>query len=87
MTIIKQEDILEKIPDQKINGLIENNKIWYKNEWEYQYIFLGESSISWYVYNIDMNNYYELDNPSGSEIKEFADFEDLLESLLNDSLE
>lgn len=80
------EVVLREIPNQKVNGLIENNKIWYENEWQHQYIFLGESNISWYVYNIDMKKYYELDNPSGRESKEFSSLENLLEKLLSDSL-
>jgi hypothetical protein len=80
------EVLLQKIPNQKINGLIENNKIWHENEWQHQYIFLGESNISWYVYHNEVKKYYELDNPSGREIKEFSCLENMLEKLLSDSL-
>ena len=38
--------------NQSINGMIENNKIWYENEWQKKYLFLGESDISWYVYDL-----------------------------------
>ena len=80
------ESILQRIPNQKINGLVENNKIWLENEWLQKYIFLGESNISWYVYHNENKKYYELDNPSGREIEEFSCLENLLEKLLSDSL-
>lgn len=80
------ERMLDSLPTQHVNGLLENNKIWYENEWQKQYLFLGESSISWYVYDLADKKYFELDNPSGTEIEMFNCFEDLLEKLLSDSL-
>lgn len=81
------ETILDKIPNQHINGLIEYNKIWYENEWQTKYLFLGESNISWYVYDLSKKKYCELDNPLGSKIEEFNDIYHLLDKLLSDSLE
>lgn len=80
------EQMLEKTPNQHVNGFLEYNKIWYENEWQKQYIFLGESNISWYVYDIQRKKYYELDNPSGRESETFICFEDLFERLLDTSL-
>ena len=80
------EELLEKIPNQHINGLLKFNKIWYENEWQKQYIFLGESNISWYVYNFLTKKFYELDNPSGTVCEEFSGFEPMVEKLLNDAL-
>ena len=51
------------------------------------YIFLGESNISWYVLDIGKNKFQELDNPSGTTVKEFSSFEEMLEKILSDSLE
>ncbi len=73
-------------PNQMINGLIEYNKIWYENEWQKKYIFLGESNISWYVYDLTEYKYCELDNPSGRENEVFCNLECLIEKLLADSL-
>lgn len=73
-------------PNQTINGLIEYNKIWYENEWQKKYIFLGESNISWYVYDFTTCKYCELDNPSGREIEIFSNLECLVEKLLSDAL-
>ncbi len=69
------EPLLNKAPNQHINGLIDCNKVWYENEWQKQYLFLGEGSISWYVYGLKTKMYYELDNPSGEISEEFHDFE------------
>ena len=48
--------------NQLVNGLIDYNKIWYENEWQKQYVFLGESNISWYIYDLVERTYYQLDN-------------------------
>ena len=80
------EELLEKTPNQNINGLIEFNKIWYENEWQKQYVFLGESNISWYVYDYIDKKYYELDNPSGTVCEEFSDLESMVKKILTDAL-
>lgn len=80
------QKLLNKKQNQCINGLVEYNKIWYENEWQKQYIFLGESNICWYVYDITTGKYCELDNPSGRENDVFNSLECLLEKLLNDAL-
>lgn len=52
--------------NQKIYGLNELNQVWHEENHNLQYIFLGESNISFYVYVPNKNIYLELDNPSGS---------------------
>ena len=49
--------------------------------------FLGEGSISWYVYDLKTKMYYELDNPSGEISEEFHDFERMLDKMLEDALQ
>ena len=80
------EPLLKKEPNQHVNGLIDCNKVWHENEWQKQYLFLGESSISWYVYDLKAKKYYELDNPSGEVSEEFNDFERMLDEMFEDSL-
>lgn len=75
-----------KQPNQSINGLIEYNKIWYENEWQKKYIFIGESNISWYVYDFVECKYVELDNPSGRENEAFPSLECMIEKMLSDAL-
>ena len=80
------QDLLSKEPNQSISGLIENNKLWYENEWQKKYIFIGESSISWYVYDLEECKYVELDNPSGEENEVFSSLECMVEKILSDAL-
>lgn len=80
------EPILKEIPKQHVNGLIDSNKVWYENKWQKQYLFLGEDSISWYVYDLKTKKYYELDNPSGEISAEFEDFEQMVDKMFEDSL-
>lgn len=78
--------LLNRKQNQSINGLIEYNKIWYENEWQKKYIFIGESNISWYVYDLAKCKYVELDNPSGRENEVFFSLECMVEKLLSDAL-
>lgn len=80
------EPILKEAPKRQVNGLIDCNQVWYENEWQKQYLFLGEGSISWYVYDLKAKTYYELDNPSGEIGEEFSNFEQMLDKMLEDSL-
>ena len=41
------EYLLEHEINQSIYGLVDLNKIWYENEEQKKYLFLGESNISW----------------------------------------
>ena len=81
------QNLLNVKQNQNINGLIECNEIWYENEWQKKYIFLGESNISSYVYNLLEHKYCELDNPSGEEVEVFSNLESMIEKILNDALE
>lgn len=80
------EEILGRETNQHITGVINSNEVWYENEEQKQYIFLGESGISWYVYDIEAKWYKILDMPSGDVCEEFEDFGDMLDLLLKDSL-
>lgn len=80
------EPLLGEAPDQHVNGLIDCNKVWHENEWQKQYLFLGEGSISWYVYDLKTKKYCELDNPSGELSEEFDDLEQMFDKMLADVL-
>lgn len=80
------QNLLSNQSKQRINGLIEFNKIWYENEWQKKYIFIGESNISWYVYDFAECRYVELDNPSGRENEAFSGLECMVEKILSDAL-
>ena len=79
-------ELLEAKPNQNTNGFIDNNLVCYDNEWQKRYLFIGESSISWYVYDLESTKYLELDNPSGSILKEFSCFDEMIEKIILDSL-
>ena len=66
-----------------ISGLISNNKDWADIS-ENEYLFIGDSSISWYVYGMSDEKYYELDKPSGDVIGVSESCNDLLEKVLSD---
>ncbi|MDF2904359.1 MAG: hypothetical protein K0S25_1997 [Bacillus sp. (in: firmicutes)] len=46
-----------------------------------KYIFFGESSIFWFVYTIETNDFAELDKPSEDFIKSYNIFNDMLVSI------
>ena len=80
------KDLLSIKLSNNINGLIQFNNVFYENKHQKKYIFLGENNISWYVYDIKLNTYFELDNPSGMEINKFINFKDMLKSFLLDAI-
>jgi len=80
------EALLKNKPKRHVNGLIDNNQDWLDNEWDGNYLFLGDGNISWYVYDVDNKKYYELDQPSGDICYEFDSFELMFDKMLEDSL-
>ena len=50
--------LLEHEMKQLVYGLLEFNHIWYENEKQREYLFLGESNISWYVYQYKKSMLY-----------------------------
>lgn len=80
------ENIVDKINNQRVTGYIDTNEIWYENDEQKEYMFFGDSNMSWYCYNIRENIYVELDKPSGELEQEFSDFTDMLENALESSL-
>ena len=73
-------------PINNINGLIKFNNIFYENKHQKKYIFLGENNISWYVYDIKLSTYFELDNPSETKINEFINFKDMLKNFILEAI-
>ena len=46
------EKLVTGTPKQPISGILEMNSIWYEDESQKAYLFLGEDNISWYVYEL-----------------------------------
>lgn len=67
-------------------GYVDTNEIWYENEHQKQYMFFGESNISWYCLDLLNGVYVELDNPSGTLMYTYTNFNSMLEKALQDSL-
>lgn len=65
-------------PDDENNGFIGANEIWRDNEWDSNYLFFGDSSISWYCLDIDNYVFLELDKPSGEIVEEYNSFEEMI---------
>lgn len=71
---------------QLVYGYVDTNEIWYDNEEQKQYMFFGDSNISWYCFDLLNEIYVELDKPSGTQIEIYRDFNTMLEKALEDSL-
>lgn len=71
--------------DQRIYNIIEMNAIWHDNSDLQPYIFLGESNLSWYVFDTGSYQYLELDNPSGEIIETFETLNALLNKMLDEA--
>lgn len=78
--------LLDVENNQTVYGYVDTNKIWYENEHQKQYMFFGESNISWYCFDLLNGVYVELDNPSGTLMQTYIDFNSMLEKALEDSL-
>ncbi|MCM3245564.1 MULTISPECIES: YrhA family protein [Cytobacillus] len=72
--------------DEDLQGLIETNEIWYKNDWQKQYIFFGDSDTAWYCLDLQEGMYHELDKPSGTLIQSFDSFDSMLSQALQTAL-
>lgn len=78
--------LLDKEVDDDIDGFVEMNELWYENDYQKQYIFLGDSDTAWYCYDINENIYKELDKPSGTMIQSFESFDSMLIEALETTL-
>ncbi|PEB52245.1 SMI1/KNR4 family protein [Bacillus pseudomycoides] len=78
--------LLEAERDEQICGLIDTNEIWYENEWQKIYLFLGDSNIAWFCKNLSDGTYLELDKPSGTVMETYNDFNTMLEEALKTTL-
>lgn len=58
-------------PDDSNLDIIENNEIWHDVEENKKYLFLGDGDISWYVWDSEIDEFQELDKPSGEVMETF----------------
>lgn len=78
--------LLEHEMKQTVCGFLEFNHIWHENEKQREYLFLGESNISWYVYQYKNQCYMELDQPSRREIHRFRNFYEMFDKVLSEAI-
>ena len=78
------KDIIDNNTNQQVEGIINFNEILYENEFNKDYIFLADSDISWYVYNIKDKNFNILDKPSGELMETYNDFYSMLDNILEE---
>ncbi|HDX9630375.1 TPA: SMI1/KNR4 family protein [Bacillus cereus] len=78
--------LLETKKDEHICGFIDTNEIWYENEFQKEYLFLGDSNIAWFCKNLSDGTYLELDKPSGTVMNTYNDFNTMLEEALKITL-
>lgn len=74
------------IIDEDVYDIFEMNIIWHEESSNNSYFFLGESGMSWYVYDTFDRVYKELDLPSGDLVNKYSTLDDFLESVLKIAL-
>ncbi|HDR8170467.1 YrhA family protein [Bacillus cereus] len=78
--------LLDTERNESICGLIETNGIWYENEFQKEYLFLGDSDIAWFCKKLSEGTYLELDKPSGTVMETYNNFNTMLEEALKTAL-
>ena len=73
------KELSEEEKQQKVDCLLDTNEVWWENEFQKAYLFLGQDDISWYVYEPETGKYLVLDLPSGDVVDEFDHLGDLLD--------
>jgi hypothetical protein len=74
--------LLENNYSSAAHGFIEFNEVWYEVEDLKQYLFFGDSDISWYCLKLAEGSYQILDKPSGTIIETYPDFVHMFEAEL-----
>ncbi|HDR7622785.1 TPA: SMI1/KNR4 family protein [Bacillus mycoides] len=78
--------LLDTERGELISGLIDTNEIWYENEFQKEYLFLGDSNIAWFCKNLSDGTYLELDKPSGTVMETYSNFNTMIEEALKTTL-
>lgn len=73
---------LYSIKDEDDHNIYQSNRIYWEDDDQTDFIFLGDDSISWFCFNINNMKYYILDKPSGTIIEEFDSFFNMLDVVL-----
>lgn len=76
------QEFLTMSPQEDFQGLIEENEEWFFDKDIKDSIYLGDTGLSWYVYNIEEGYYEELDCPSSSLNKRYKDLYEMIEDVI-----
>jgi hypothetical protein len=80
------QNFLDSKPINQVDGFFDANETWGSIKDEDELIFLGDSDIAWYCYNVSKTKFVELDKPSGEHMETFEDFDAMLESAFSAAL-
>ncbi|MBX9973973.1 YrhA family protein [Cytobacillus firmus] len=80
------KELLSEKNGEDLQGFVETNEIWHENESQKNYIFFGDSNISWYCFDLRSEIFLELDKPSGTIIQSFDCFDSMLSEALQTTL-
>ncbi|MEO3946597.1 YrhA family protein [Gorillibacterium sp. CAU 1737] len=72
--------LLDSDPINQVDSFFDANETWEDIQDEDELMFLGDSDIAWYCYNVSKQRFVELDKPSGELMETFPDFAAMLES-------
>lgn len=77
---------LDSKPINHVDSFFDANETWESIKDEDELIFLGDTDIAWYCYNVSKKSFVELDKPSGELMETFCDFDTMLESAFSSAL-
>ncbi|HDR7600138.1 hypothetical protein S3E15_03031 [Bacillus mycoides] len=80
------QNFLDSKPVNQVDSFFDANETWESIKDEDELVFLGDSDIAWYCYNVSKKSFVELDKPSGEHMETFCDFDTMLESAFSAAL-
>lgn len=80
------QNFLDSMPINQVDGFFDVNETWESIKGKDELIFMGDSDIAWYCYNVSKKSFVELDKPSGEHMVTFCDFDTMLESAFTAAL-
>lgn len=80
------QDFLDSKPINQVDSFFDANETWKSINDTGELIFLGDSDIAWYCFNVSNKNFVELDKPSGELMERFSNFNNMIESAFSIAL-
>lgn len=70
--------VIYSLKSESEESIYDSNDIWHENINLKEYLFYGDSDITWYCFDVNNKIFSELDKPSGEVIKTYETFNDML---------